>query len=223
MAFAWQFWEGEMQFQRQAFNTHLKNIGQQVSWRKSYACPCFNPNSGASKPNCPQCSGKGRIWDSEVPGVLGIASQKVQREWAQFGSWESGDTVVSIPENSPVYEAGQFDRVVLLNSTEQFSIPLTRGQGDKLYGRVEKVSRVFWLDGSGDIVEGGIPTVSNAGALTWSSGAPPAGAQYTICGSRFNEYYVFGAYPSDRNEHQGMRLPKRVVLRSWDLFGRKGT
>lgn len=212
-----------MRFNPGAFNSWLGNIGQQFTWRKAYSCPCVNPHSAAAKPNCPQCDGKGQIWVSAVPAVAGMAGQKVQREWAQYGLWQSGDAVVTIPENSPMYEMGQFDRVIMLNSTDYFSRVLTSGsQTERVSDPVEKIDRVFWLDAQSNIVEGSIPTVNADGTLTFPVGGinPPAGTQYTITGTRFSEYFCWGMFPSDRNEHQGMRLPKRVVLRRFDLFSR---
>lgn len=211
-----------MRLQPEAFNKFLSGIGQRYTWRKSYACPCVNPNSGAAKKNCPQCSGRGRIWDAGIDGVAGMAGAKTQREWAQLGVWESGDVVVTIPESTALYDMGQFDRMTAVDSTEQFSLPLVRGDNDRLHFKVESVGRVFWIDGSGAIVAGGIPSVSDAGVLTWASDEPPVGQQYSISGTKFLEYYCFGMFPTNRNEHQGARLPKRVVLRRWDLFGRKG-
>lgn len=210
-----------MRLSPRAFNAHLNHMGQRFLWRRSSACPCYNPHSGAGKPGCPICEGKGRFWSDPVEAVAGVASSRVQREWAQFGIYESGDLVLSIPENSPMYEMGQFDRALMLNSTDHFSITLTRGQNDRIYLPVETISRVFWIHPQNDtIVDGGIPTVANDGSLAWAAGAPPAGMQYTIEGTRYSEYYCYGPYPSDRNEHQGARLPKRVVLRKFDLFGR---
>lgn len=121
-----------------------------------------------------------------------------------------------------MYEMGEFDRVTMLNSTDYFSLILTRGDPqEKIHEPVEKVTRVFWLAGS-TLVEGSaFPTVNADGSLTWpSSGAPPAGTPYTITGTRFSDYFCWGPFPSDRNEHSGARLPKRVVLRRFDLFGR---
>lgn len=205
-----------------AFNSWLANIGQEYTWRKSFACPCISPHSGAAKPGCPQCNGRGRIWDAPVQGVAGIAGSKTQRAWEQFGSYENGDIVVTIPENTPLYDMSQYDRVTALNDVEPFSLPLIRGQNDRLLGPVKEVNRVFWLDDTGAIVEGGIPAVSSTGALTWSSGAPPAGKTYSIQGVRFSEFFCWGQFPSDRNMHQGLRLPRRVVLRKYDLFSRSG-
>lgn len=211
-----------MRLQPDAFNSFLAGIGQGYTWRKSYACPCVNPNSGAAKKNCPHCSGRGRIWDAGKSGVAGMAGAKTQKEWAQFGLWESGDVVVTIPENTPIYDIGQFDRMTALNSTEQFSIPLIRGENDRLHFQVQDIGRVFWINEAGDIVDGGIPTVSATGVLSWASGEPPEGQQYSLNGTRFLEYYCWGQFPSNRGMHSGARLPKRVVLRRWDLFGRKG-
>lgn len=210
-----------MRFNAGAFNAFLGNIGQEYEWRKSFACPCVNLHSGAARPNCPQCGGRGRLWAAGVHGVAGVASSRIQREWAQFGVYENGDTVVSIPENTPMYDIGPFDRVRMLNSTEQFSLPLVRGQNDRLLGPIESIERVFWLHPqTRAIVEGGIPTVAADGTLTWTADEPPAGMQYSISGRRLQEFFCWGDFPSNRNQHQGMRLPRRVVLRKFDLFGR---
>lgn len=207
-----------------AFNAWLANIGQQFLWRKSFRCPCVNPHSGAPKPGCPVCFGKGSIWNPAVPAVAGMAGQKIQQRWQQMGQWQDGDAVVTIPENSPMYEAGKYDRMLMLNSTDYFSFVLTRGDAqERVHEPVEKVTRLFWLNQQGNaIVEGTVfPTVNADGTLTWPvSGGPPLGTQYTITGTRFSEYFVWDQYPSDRNEHSGARLPKRVVLRRFDLFGR---
>ncbi len=213
-----------MRFNPAAFDSWLGNVGQQFLWRASYACPCVNPTSGAAKPNCPQCHGKGRIWAANPTAcVAGMASQKTQREWANFGVWQSGDAVVTIPQASPMYAMGQFDRAIMVNATEVFSLVLTRGgQIEKVFLPVDTVTRLFWLDANSNIVDGSLPTVNADGTLTWAAGAtqPPVGTQYTIQGTAFQEYFCFGEFPGNRNEHQGMRLPKRVVLRKFDLFGR---
>lgn len=207
-----------------AFDAHLGFIGQQFTWRKAYRCPNVNPHSGASAPNCPLCAGKGVIWSAAVPVMAGVAGQQVQRQWAQFGQWQNGDVVVTIPENSAMYEVGEFDRAVMLNATEYFSLILTRGDPqEKIHLPVKAITRVFWLDPTHtSIIEGAVfPTVNADGSLTWPmNGAPPAATQYTITGTSFVEYFSWGPYPSNRNEHSGARLPKRIVLRRFDLFGR---
>lgn len=211
-----------MRLDPKAFNAHLNHMGQKFRLQKALRCPCLNPHSGAADPGCQNCRGKSWFWEGDIPAVAGVASQQIQLRWAQFGLWQDGDMVVSIPENSPMYDMAQFDRVIALNSTDTFSVTLVRGgANEQLYDPVEKIDRVFWLGNDGKIVNGAIPAVSDDGVLSWSgSGAPPAGKRYTVTGTRFAEFFCYGPYPSNRNEHQGARLPKRVVLRRFDLFGR---
>jgi hypothetical protein len=208
-----------------AFNAFLGgNIGQNFNWRRSYRCPCFNPQSGAANPSCPQCAGAGVIWNNPVLAPAGVANQKVQREWSQFGQWQSGDVVVTIPQMSSMYAAGEFDRVTMLNAMEAFSLQLTSGSTlERIHMQVTQFTRVFWLDVNGNIVDGtAVPTVGTNGVLTWPvAGAPPSGTQYSISGTALVEYFVWGNYPQNRNEHFGAQLPKRVVLRKFDLFGRQ--
>lgn len=212
-----------MQLSPAAFNAHLRHMGQQVAWRKAFACPCKSINSGASDPQCLHCAGHGQLWNKSVDSVVGVAGSKTQKEWAQFGNYESGDSVISIGEDSPLYLMGQFDRVTLLNATENFSLTLVHGApSERLIGKIKQVTPVFWLGAEKQLLAGGAPLVDADGRLSWPTGEPPAGTQYTISGERNIEYFCFGMYPSNRNEHQGARLPKRVVLRKFDLWGRGG-
>lgn len=206
-----------------AFNRHLNGMGQDFLWRRSYACPCFNVNSGAANQNCKVCTGRGRLWGPEVPAVSGVASQKVQQQWAQFGLWEAGDSVLSIPSDSPMYAMGQFDRLTNLNATQAFSTKFTRGVGEIFIFKDVKVNRVFWLDPTlSFIIEGtAFPTVNADGTLTWPSiGSPPMGQEYSITGTSLSEYFCFMDDPNPRGEHHGRLLPRRVVVRAFDLFGR---
>lgn len=205
-----------------AFNRWIANVGQRVLWRRSYSCPCTDEFSGAAKTDCPQCRGKGHIWDAHgVEGVCGVAQQQVQPQWQDFGNFEQGDMVMTVPSDSALYDMGRFDRVILLNSTDRFSRIYTRGTGEKLDVPAMSIDRVFWLSQDRtQQIEGGIPVFDADGNLTWSSGEPPVGVQYSLTGVRYTEYFVWQQLPSDRNEHQGAQLPKRVQLRKFDLFGR---
>jgi hypothetical protein len=211
-----------MKFNTAAFDRHLKNMGQRVLWRRSFGCACVNPVSGAPDPKHLLCAGKGRIWDAPQETVTGIARQETVAEWAQSGLWESGDMVLSIPQSSPLWDAGMFDRVTMLNSNDVFSQPLIRGAPtEKLVFTPETITRVFWLHPTTRlIVEGGIPTIGANGIPVWTEGEPPAGTSYSMTGTKYSEYFLFDKFPSNRNVHSGMRLPKRVVARKWDLFGR---
>lgn len=211
-----------MRFNSAAFDKFLTDIGQRVEWRRSYACPCVSQTSGQPDPKHALCSGKGRLWDAAISTVVGMANQKTQAQWAAMGQYEIGDMVLSVPQISPMWDAGQFDRILLVNSTNAFSMPLVRGSmSERLLFQVSSINRCFWLDPVlRTVVEGGIPSVDSNGNLAWTSDAPPNGYTYSLSGEKYDEYFIFGAFPSDRNEHKGMRLPKRTVARQWDLFGR---
>lgn len=201
------------------FNSLLNHVGQDFTWRRAYACPCINPRSGAAKPSCPHCDGKGRLWDAPVAGKAGIVGRDQLRKFADFGLWDQGDIMLSIPSNSPLYAMGQFDRIAALNRSEPFSANLIRGLNDTLRFPVLSVDRAFWLDGE-HIRDVALPVVNEDGSLTWADGAPPAGVTFSLTGRRTPEYFVYQELPTDRPLHFGEPLPRRVALRRFDLFGR---
>lgn len=213
-----------MRFNPSRFDRLLTNIGQRVLWRHSYSCACLNPASGQPDPKHALCGGKGRIWDAPVATVSGIANQSTQSKWAGMGKWATGDLVLSVPQASPLWGAGMYDRITMLDATDGFSLPLVRGApSERLLFQPASISRVFWLDPMTRLpVDGGAPVVAADGTLSWPPGvaAPPAGATYSLSGAKLNEYFIFDNFPNDRNEHSGMRLPRRVVARQWDLFSR---
>ena len=212
----------DVQLNPGAFDAFLSNIGQDFTWSKAYVCPCINPSSGAANPKCQVCFGRGRYWPAGLPAVAGVSSQKVQQAWQQFGLYQTGDTVLSVPQISPMYDAGQFDRLMALDTTEQFSVNLLAGTNDRLFMPVLTITRVFWLNADlTATIEGPIPTIAAVGALTWPNGdGPPEGTTYSVSGVQTQEFFVLMDYPANRAEHHGLRLPKRIVARRFDLMGR---
>ena len=208
-----------------AFNAFLSgNIAQSMLWRSNTICPCVSAFSNAANPRCPHCAGKGRVWADPVPAKAGMTRQQIDVNFSQQVSWEMGDATLTVDESSPMYDAGQFDRITLLNSTDRFSVVLTRGAPtERLFMKVEKIDSVFWYtgeQGQGTVVVGSIPTVSDDGVLTWPDDAMPLGKDYAITGTRFAEYFLYLDLPSDRAEHFGARLPKLMRARRFELFGR---
>lgn len=204
------------------FNVMLNRMGQSVDWRRAHDCPCRDPSSGAAQYGHALCSGKGVLWDAAIEGVVAIAGQKVQHNWAKMSEYESGDQVLTIPSDSPVYGLGQFDRLTMRQSSTPFSIVLTHSGGEKVPYRIASLDRVFWLDQNEEIVEGGVPTANGDGTLTWDSGEPPSAKQYTLTGRKRPEYFIYMELPQDRAHYGGQALPRRVVARKMDLFGRGG-
>lgn len=213
-----------MRLNPDAFNRHLEHIGQRVLWRRSFACACVNPASGQPDPKHALCGGKGRIWDPAVETVTGVASQEVLAKWAKFGLWEAGDLVLSVPSSSALWDAGQYDRVQMLDGDDRFSQPLVRGAPtERLIFAVKSLERCFWLHPTTRaIVEGSVPVLDANGRPTWPGGVgePPPGTTYSLTGLKFDEYFIFDKYPSDRNQHSGAKLPKKIVARRFDLFSR---
>lgn len=206
-----------------AFDRHLAHMGQKLRWRRSYACACVNPDSGAPDPKHTLCHGKGRLWDPYIETVAGVVSQDAKAEWVQMGMWESGDMILSVQQSSAMWSAGQFDRVMMMDSTDVFTQPMKRGApNERLLFTATSFIRVFWLDPTTrQAIEGSLPVVDVNGYLSWpSGGGPPMGTTYSLTGQKFDEYFIFGPFPSDRNQHQGARLPRKMHLRKWDLFGR---
>jgi hypothetical protein len=95
-----------------------------------------------------------------------------------------------------------------------------RGQNDKIALPVQRIDRVYWIGAGNVIVEGGIPAVAGNGQVSWASGAPGAGTQYSVSGTRYSEYFIWDDMPGDRNHHYGARLPRKLVARRFDLYGR---
>lgn len=215
-----------MRLNPKAFDSFLAgNIGQDLLWRRRWGCACVNPTSGAPDPKHQLCGGKGHIWDDPVATKAGVAHQETQAELQAAGLWEAGDMVLSIPQASgAMYDnCSRFDRVTMLNSDDIFSQPLTRGAPtERLIFAVHSIERCFWLHSTTrQIVEGGVPVVDANGGLSWPNGGePPPGTAYSLTGKKYSEYFVFQGWPSDRGEHFGRRLPKKVILRKFDLLNR---
>lgn len=201
------------------FNEFLVDIGQRVAWRRSYVCPCLSPHSGAADPNCPDCSGKGRVWRAPLNCYAGVTSMHGKRQYAQFGIFEAGDLLLTLPSDTPIYEMGAQDIVLLLDATQPFSVVLTSGENDAILFAPARIDRVWWRDGSG-VFESPVRAV-NGREMDWSGHvAPPPGTRYSVTGRWLPDYVCLMELPAERSMHMGAALPRRVVVRRFDLFGR---
>lgn len=206
-------------FSPAAFNRLLGGpMRQAFGWRKASSCPCLE--DGQPDPTCALCRGKGRTWAAEVVGWAGMTSQEPKKATAAFGNWTPGDAVITIPNDSPLYGCGWYDRFRAIDSDTTFSEVVIPDVNDHLLGSIKQITRVFWKNDAGDAyVEGGIPTVATNGALVFASGAPPEGVQFTVEGRRWDELYCYDKLPSDRNV--GISgLPLKLNARAFDMFGR---
>lgn len=212
-----------MQLSPAKFNAWLNKIGQDMYWRPAVACPCINPGSGAARTDCPLCHGKKYQWGAEQPARCGFQNQTQKQTIAQFGVWAPGDATLTIGSDSPMYASGPFDRFRCKNATSPFTMIRVKGDQDFLLGSVVNISRVFWLNAAGTAeIEGGIPTVDAEGNLSWPAGqaAPPDDTAYSVTGVKYDEYYAYPDIANDRNMQAGSSLPKKLLARRFDLFGR---
>lgn len=206
------------------FNAQLRRQGQDMGWAKASKCPCLDADSGAARRGCPVCRGLGVFWSAPVASHAGLSGMKVQREWQSFGEYQSGDVVVSVPSNTPLYTCGENDRVTFTQSSRSFDIVLTRGDvGEIIRSRVLAFDRCFRLlpDGSAT-VECALPIQAADGTIAFADGAvqPDPGQQYTVMGRCVPEYFLFKDLAQDRAHYGGLPLPRKLALRLFDLFGR---
>lgn len=147
-------------------------------------------------------------------------SNQIPRKGFQPINWEPGDAVLTIPADSPLYAAKQFDRIRALGAITPFSEVIVPGRNDHLRQPVLSITRVFWLAADGVTqVDGGFPTVATDGSMTWTSGAPPPGTTFTIEGKRNEEFFVYTSLASHRNSGV-CGLPTMLQVRAFDLLGR---
>ena len=212
-----------MEFDVSLFNAQLGDMGQSVSWRVADMCPCRAEFSFAAEIGCLVCSGVGWTWGDAQASHVGLTGMKVARQFAAFGQWEQGDVAITIPSDQPAYTMGENDRVLFIGSSEPFRRVLTRGDNETLeFDVVGVLEHCFWKDATtGFAVATATPTVNDQRQIVWASGSgPPVGTQYSIRGRKVPEFYVFKEWPQDRAHFNGLRLPRRVTLRRFDLFGR---
>lgn len=196
----------------------LCDLGQDVTWRKSYACPCVDAQTGQIQADCPQCNGIGRLWDAPVSSVVGIASGNAMRRFERMEILDAGDAMVVLPYDQPIYAMGEFDRLSFTQKTEAFSMVVVAGIHNRLRFEPKSIERVFWLVDD-QPVDGAIPAFDVDGNLTWNSGEePPAGAVYSVSGRRYPEYYCYLALPWDRPNARGQPLPRKILVRRLDLL-----
>lgn len=225
------------------FNRFLHRIGQRVDWRPSHACPCRQAYSGTPDPACLYCGGKGRRWGAAQASLAGISSRDIARQLAPMAILDSGDVMLIIPSDEPVYAIGEYDRVSLTDRTEPFSLNLIAGVNVPLHWDPVALDAVSWIV-DGDLIEqprtwetvtdpatGETSTVETTPWTldshhrpVWDPDAdpyrgPPAETPYVITGRRHPEYFCYLTLALDRPHHAGAALPRRVVLRRFDLFG----
>ena len=124
-----------------------------ASWRPSSVCPCVQAYSGAADPNCRHCDGKGHRWGDALATQAGIVSHDTARKYAPQTILDAGDVMLVIPSDQPIYQIGEFDRVVMTDRTEPFSLNLIAGVNAKLRFTPTTIDQVAWIAEDDELVE----------------------------------------------------------------------
>lgn len=202
------------------FNQFLSGIGQDIAWRQARDCPCIQPHTGSPDPSCLHCDGIGHLWAEPVVTVAGVVSRDLAREFAPMAPIESGDIMLVLPSNQACYAMAEFDRVVMLDNAERFSLGRVRGRSERFRFDPLTVDLVEWIDN--DVVVSAVPDSFSRDGVVFATGGPPHGVSYSVSGTRRPEFYCYLNLPISRPHQRGDALPKRVVMRRIDLLGGGG-
>lgn len=152
--------------------------------------------------------------------VQGVTTQ---REFATRGEYDVMDIQLTVdraaPDGSPnpLWDAGEHDRVILLDTWRRHSQHLQRGVLDALvYRRVRDVRLTSVVSGALRVWEPGTDYVVEDGRVVWQAGRGPARqAHYAAEAQVSPEYYVFQVLPQTRHM-DGQDMPRRFVLRGFE-------
>lgn len=206
-----------MKMVQEKFENLIDEMGQTISWYKSFRCPCFDARSGEPDPSCASCSGKGQVYSAPVTCNIAFSGMDAQKDWVGYGRFETGDLVVTVGYNSQAYDLAEGDKIVLLDSSIPFETTGTTGAPVNLSHVVSIESPRLLVNGTVVIKSA---TWSEQNNLVWSSPAPNAGIPFTIKGRKNPVYTVYTDLARDRHHYHGAHYPRLVVLRVLDLVGR---
>ena len=159
---------------------------------------------------------------------IGVSGVTFTKQFAQFGEWDRRDMIATVPARDAsgalleIYGIGDFDRVTLVDSVVRQSFVGQRGQADTVPERtIRAVTDAFGLHNGAKVpLEDGTDFRVTGNTVEWLSSALAVGEGYTLRYVASPEYFVWTSIEQPRAHDLGKALPKRVVLRSFDLFGR---
>lgn len=208
-------------FNVDSLNNMLSNLGQTAQWQQAQLCPCRSASSGGADVKDPICGGTGYVWLDAMACKIAVEGMNTSREFGMTNEWEKGDLVATLPSDSAAYQAGEFDRLTLTQSSLRLNHILVRGNNDKLrYRSPIAIAQLFAIIGGVKTVLA--PTVDytlSGNTIVWNSSTLPVGERYSVIYTAHPEYYVYKELVMDR-PHGGKSLPRKVHLRLMELFGR---
>lgn len=208
-------------FNVDGLNNMLSSLGQTAQWQQARICPCRSSTSGGANVNDPVCGGTGYLWSNPIACKIALEAMNTGREYAMTAEWEKGDIVATLPSDSPAYQAGEYDRLTLTQSSLRINHILTRGVNDALrYRHPISIEEVFSVvGGAKTILTPNLDFSLIGNAISWNTNVIPVGTQYSITYTAHPEYFFYKELVMDR-PHGGRSLPRKVHLRLMELFGR---
>lgn len=204
-----------MKMVQERFENLLDEMGQTVAWYNALRCPCFDARSGEANMSCSNCSGKGITYAAPVSCNIAFSGMNIQKEWAGYGRFESGDIVITVGANSAAYAIGFNDKIVMTQSSIPFE---TTGS----VGTALNLSHVISVDPAQCLISEQVVSraVTWNNGLVWTNGAPTSGTPFTITGRKNPVYFAYTDFPRDRHHYHGIDYPRNIVLRVYDVAGR---
>lgn len=205
------------------FNRQLAVMGQAVLWRRASLCPCAGRDhySGGPSQDCPVCTGRGWAWGAGVPSRAGVVGAGAKRKQADFGQWEDGEVSLSVPSDTPLWNAGERDRVEFADGDMGFQLALRNSGAPRIDFTPVRFERCFWLR-AGDTAfrEADPPKWDKAtGFLSWPANSirPDAGEHFTLVGRKRPDFQVVASLPIARAHFNGLPLPRLLKCVRTDL------
>lgn len=159
---------------------------------------------------------------SQLRGL--VQGVTTQREFSTSGEYDALDIQLTVDRHledgttlNPAWDAGEHDRVVLLDTWRRHTQHLQRGVQDAcVYRRVRDVRLTTVVNGALVTYEAGTDYTLDDGVVTWLAGrGPKVRAFYALEAQVSPEYYVFQVLPQTRHM-DGQQMPRRYVLRGFE-------
>lgn len=177
------------------------------------------------------------IVEYEAPLVVkGLATQlSAHREWRDIGEFDVRDLHLTVDRtailpdgdaiDNPAWEAGEHDRFLFPFARVRKQDVLWRGTSDHLtYAFVHRIDTVQSIDPAyvtTTYQESTHFTVDH-GRIVWEPGEGPSDQMpYAVNYVAAPEYFVLASLPQVRHS-DGQDLPRRMMLRVWELYARPG-
>lgn len=203
-----------------------------VRWYRD-AGPCPNTHNdpvlgssggyGSTALACPLCFGTSRLIKNMALPLTGRTSGKILCQNAMVGrsrspiQLEGGEVICTFIEDD--YPLAEGDRLLLGSRVSDYA-ELIKHTGDAYdalrYTPVHSILNVTLPPPTGEVTSGFAVQAASLG-ITWSSGAPTVGSQYTV---RYRYYAVFvvatGGIHRRVRATNGAAFPSRAVLRQFN-------